>query len=162
MKLEGRLFAIRCDGLMLLLPNAYDDDQSMFWERGVEKIGDRTPKPVTRTVISSILTGTSRSLEPMTARRVTCDGYGNGGADMAGVVSRELVIVRSVPRNLGFTNSPMIRCIESDLYCKSSQQDIAAKTVLGLLSGAMLYARWKVISATLTTLRHDKRCLQLT
>lgn len=29
-KLEGRLLAIRCDGLMPLLPNAYDDDQSMF------------------------------------------------------------------------------------------------------------------------------------
>lgn len=128
-KLEGRLFAIRCDGLMPLLPNAYDDDQSMFWERGVEKIGDRTPKPVTRTVVSSILTETSRSLEPMTTRRVIRDGYGKGGADMARVVDRDIVIVRSVPRNLGFTNSPMFRCIHSDLYGKSSQQNIAAKPV---------------------------------
>ncbi len=36
-KLEGRLLAIRCDGLMPLLPKAYDDDQSMFLSANSEE-----------------------------------------------------------------------------------------------------------------------------
>ncbi len=42
----------------------------------MKKIGDRTPKPVTRTVSSSTLAGSSRSLEPMTTmREENCKGY---------------------------------------------------------------------------------------
>lgn len=41
------------------------------------KVGDRTPKPVTRTVSSSVLVETSVSLEPITTLWVGCDGRAN-------------------------------------------------------------------------------------